>query len=81
MSLNASAGWETVGGAGKPIKKTGSTKQVAKLEAEAKKKFAEKAPKLDEVRKSNSWFVCMAQLEYNGSQSILSLQTVISLWR
>jgi hypothetical protein len=54
---------------------------VAKLEAEAKKKFAEKAPKLDEVRKSNSWFVCMAQLEYNGSQSILSLQTVISLWR
>ena len=49
MSLNS--GWETVGGAGKPIKKVGSSKQVAKLEAEAKKKFAEKPPRLEEVRK------------------------------
>ena len=49
MSLNS--GWETVGGAGKPIKKVGSSKQVAKLEAEAKKKFAEKPLRLEEVRK------------------------------
>lgn len=49
--MNTTIGWETVGIAGKPIKKTGSNKQVAKLEAEAKRKFAEKAPKLEEVRK------------------------------
>ena len=52
MSVNQSVGWETVGGAGKPIKKSGSSeKQVAKKEAEAKKKFAEKAPKIEDVRK------------------------------
>ena len=52
MSVNQSVGWETVGGAGKPIKKSGgSEKQVAKKEAEAKKKFAEKAPKIEDVRK------------------------------
>jgi hypothetical protein len=51
-NVNLSVGWETVGGAGKPIKKAGvSDKQVAKKEAEAKKKFAEKAPKLEDVRK------------------------------
>ena len=54
MSLNS--GWETVGGAGKPIKKVGSSKQVAKLEAEAKKKFAEKPLRLEEVRKLNKFW-------------------------
>ena len=51
MAANTSVGWETVGGTGKPIKKIGSEKSVAKKEAEAKKRFVEKAPKLEDVRK------------------------------
>jgi len=54
MAANMSVGWETVGGTGKPIKKIGSEKQVAKKEAEAKKRFVEKAPKLEDVRKFQS---------------------------
>ena len=60
MAANMSVGWETVGGAGKPIKKVGSEKQVAKKEAEAKKKFVEKGPKLEDVRKSNSFSINMS---------------------
>jgi hypothetical protein len=55
MAANMSVGWETVGGAGKPIKKVGSEKQVAKKEAEAKKKFVEKGPRMEDVRKL-TWF-------------------------
>lgn len=47
----SSVNWETVGNDGKAIKKVGVGKVDAKKEAAAKKKFQEKAPKLQDFRK------------------------------
>jgi len=45
-----SSSWETVGNDGKAIKKVGIVKVDAKKEAASKKRFQEKAPKLQDFR-------------------------------
>jgi hypothetical protein len=47
--MSANSGWEKVGGGGKS--KSGPSKNGAKFTKTEKKKFAETAPKLEDVRK------------------------------
>ena len=83
MAANLSVGWETVGGAGKPIKKVGSEKQVAKKEAEAKKKFVEKGPKLEDVRKSTCFYFIIMHKPYGILilHPVLLVGNVTNGWR